>query len=318
MVRLLSLLILVFPAFAHAQAFPARPITLMNGFPPGGGPDILARQLATAMTPRLGVNVVVENRPGATGTIGAGAVARATPDGHTLLFGVAANLVVGPATLKDVPYDPVKSFAPVAEIARGPYLLVASTKLPVASVKELVAYAKANPGRLNFASVGPGSPHHYAGELLKRAAGIDIIHVPYKGGGPAYAGFLAGEVQLLFDSMPGPQAHLQSGTIRALAVTGTKRLALMPNVPTLAEEGFPGVDVHFMFGVMAPVGTPRDAVMRLNAAIAQALGDAAIRETLARQAVEPSPGTPEAFGALVASEFARWKEIVVQTGFRPD
>lgn len=318
MVRLLSLLILVLPAVAHAQAFPSRPITLMNGFPPGGGPDILARQLATAMTQRLGVNVVVENRPGATGTIGAGAVARAAPDGHTLLFGVAANLVVGPATLKDVPYDPVKSFAPVAEIARGPYLLVASTKLPVASVRELVAYAKANPGKLNFASVGPGSPHHYAGELLKRSAGIDIVHVPYKGGGPAYAGFLAGEVQLLFDSMPGPQAHLQSGTIRALAVTGTKRLALMPNVPTLSEEGLPGVDVHFMFGVMAPAGTPRDVVMRLNGAIAQSLGDEAIRGTLARQAVEPSPGTPEAFGALVASEFARWKDIVVQTGFRPD
>jgi tripartite-type tricarboxylate transporter receptor subunit TctC len=303
------------PLIALAQGYPSKPITLVNGFPPGGGPDILARQLATALTKRMNQNVLVDNRPGATGTIGAGYVARAEPDGYTLLFGVAANLVIGPATL-DVPYDPVKSFAPIVEIARGPYLMLVSTRLPVTSVAQLIEYAKARPKQLNFGSVGPGSPHHFAGELFNREAGVQLVHIPYKGGGPAYAAFMQGEIQVMFDSMPGPQAHLQSGTVRAIGVTGARRLPMMPDVPTLAEQGVPGIDIHFMFGVMAPAGTPKDVVARLNAEIAQALNDADVRATLARQGVQPSPGTPEAFGALVASEFSRWKGIVQQTGFK--
>ena len=315
--RILGLLILLaaIPLPAAAQSYPTKPITVVNGFPPGGGPDILARQLAVALSKRLNQNVIVDNRPGATGTIGAASVARAEPDGYTLLFGVAANVVIGPATL-DVQYDPVKSFAPIVEIARGPYLMLVSTKIPVTSVAQLIEYAKARPGKLNFGSVGPGSPHHFAGELFNREAGVDMVHVPYKGGGPAYAAFLQGEIQVMFDSMPGPQAHLQSGSVRAIGVTGSRRLAMMPEVPTLAEQGVPGIDIHFMFGMLAPAGTPKEIIARLNTEITQALTDADVRSTLARQAVQPSPGTPEAFGALVASEFSRWKAIVQTTGFK--
>lgn len=276
----------------------------------------MARQLATAVSKRFGQQMLVENRPGASGTIGAGTVARAVPDGHTLLFGVASNLAIGPATLKDVSYDPVQSFAPVIEVARGPYVLVAAAYLPVRTLAELVDLARGSPGQLNFASVGPGSPHHFAGELFKREAGIDMVHVPYKGGGPAYAGFLAREVQVFFDSMPGPQAHIQSGVVRALAVTGAKRLAVLPDVPTFEEQGVKGVDVQFMFGIVAPAGTPREVIARLNAVFAEALADPEVRTALARQAVEATPGTPEAFGALLAAESKRWKDIVVKTGFK--
>ncbi len=315
--HLLLALLLVLAGAAQAQDFPVRPITLVNGFPPGGGPDILARQLAAALTKRLGQNVIVENKPGASGTIGAASVARAAPDGYTLLFGVASNLVVRPATLK-VPYDPVTSFAPVVEIARGPYLLLVSSKLPVKTTREFIDYARERPGKINFGSVGPGSPHHFAGALFGREMGLQLVHVPYKGGGPAYAAFLAGEIQMLFDSMPGPQAHLQAGTVRALGVTGEQRLAVLPDVPTFIEQGIEGVDIHFMFGVMAPAGTPRDIVLLLNREIAHSLNDAEVRKTLARQAVAPSPGTPEAFGKRVASELERWKKIVARTGFAGD
>ena len=314
--RALVAVLLLAANAAFAQGFPSRPITLVNGFPPGGGPDIMARQLAVAVSKRLGQQMVVENRPGASGTIGAGTVARAVPDGHTLLFGVASNLAIGPATLKDVPYDPLTSFVPVIEIARGPYVIVVASSVPARTLAELIDFAKKNPGKLNFASVGPGSPHHFAGELFKRAAGIDMVHVPYKGGGPAYAGFLAGEVQVFFDSMPGPQAHIQSGSVRPLAVTGTKRLAVLPDVPTFEEQGVKGVDVQFMFGVVAPAGTPRDVVVKLNAVFAEALAEPEIRAALAKQAIEPSPGTPEAFGALLASEVKRWKDNVAKTGFK--
>lgn len=303
---------------ALAQPYPSQPIKLVNGFPPGGGPDTLARQLADALTKRLGVSVIVDNRAGATGTIGAAAVARAAPDGYTLLFGVAANLVVGPATLKNVPYDPVGSFTPVIEIARGPYVLLASTKLAVRSVPDLIEEARRRPGKLNYGSVGPGSPHQYAAELLKKLADIDIVHVPYRGGGPAYIGFHAGDIQLMFDSMPGPEAALQAGTVRPLAVTGNRRIGALPDVPTFSEVGLAGMDISFMFGVMAPANTPQPIITKLNAAITDALRDPDIRATLARQAVEPSPGSPEEFGALVAREFKRWTEIVEQTGFRPE
>jgi tripartite-type tricarboxylate transporter receptor subunit TctC len=316
MKALLATLLLAASGTVAAQAYPARAITLVNGFPPGGGPDIMARQLAAVVSKRIGQQMIVENRPGASGTIGAGTVARAAPDGYTLLFGVASNLAVGPATLKDITYDPVTSFTPVVEIARGPYVLTVSTKLPVNTLGELVDYAKKNPGKLNFASVGPGSPHHFAGELFKKEAGIDMVHVPYKGGGPAYAGFLAGEVQVLFDSMPGPQAHIQAGTVKPIAATGARRIAVLPDVPTFAELGLPGVEINFMFGVVAPAGTPRDVVTKLNAEFTQAMADPEVRQTFARQAVEASPGTPEAFGALVAAEARRWKDIVAKTGFK--
>lgn len=219
MKRLVAIALFLCASAAFGQGYPARPVTLVNGFPPGAATDTISRQIAAVLTKRLGQSVVVENRTGASGTIGAASVARAAPDGYTLLFGVLSNLVVGPASLKDTPFDPVQSFAPVIEVARGPYVLVVVPSLNVRTLAEFVAYAKAHPGKLNFGSVGPGSAHHFAGEMLKRAAGIEMLHVPYKGGGPAYAGLLGGEIQVLLDTMPGPQQYVQAGTLREASGT---------------------------------------------------------------------------------------------------
>ncbi len=306
----------VFASAAMAQGYPSRPITLVNGFPPGAATDTISRQIATVLAKRLGQSVIVENRVGASGTIGAASVARAAPDGYTLLFGVLSNLIIGPASLKDVAFDPVNSFTPVIEVARGPYVLVVTPAVPARTLAEFVDYAKKNPGKLNFGSVGPGSAHHFAGEMLKRSVGIDMVHVPYKGGGPAYAGLLGGEIQVLLDTMPGPQQYVQAGTLRALAVTGPARLPTLPSVPTFNEQGVEGVDIQFLFGIVAPKGTPGEIVARLNAEIALALADPDVRTMLARQSIEPTPGTPEAFGALLALEWKRWKEIVAKNGFK--
>ncbi len=316
MKRLIGLVVALVVTSALGQGYPNRPITLVNGFPPGAATDTISRQIAAVLTKRLGQTVIVENRTGASGTIGAASVARAAPDGYTLLFGVLSNLIVGPASLKDVTFDPVQSFAPVIEVARGPYVLVVTQVVPARTLAEFVDYAKKNPGKLNFGSVGPGSAHHFAGEMLKRAAGLDMVHVPYKGGGPAYAGLLGGEIQVLLDTMPGPQQYVQAGTLRALAVTGTKRLSTLPDVPTFIEQGLEGVDVQFLFGIVAPKGTPAEIVARLNAEITQALADPDVRTTLARQSIEPTPGTPGAFGALLAAEWKKWKDIVARTGFK--
>ncbi len=316
MKRWIAILLCLFSSGVNAQGYPTRPVTLVNGFPPGAATDTISRQIGAVLSKRLGQSVVVENRVGAAGTIGAATVARAAPDGYTLLFGVLSNLIVGPASIKDIAYDPVQSFTPIIEIARGPYVLVVTQAVPAKTLAEFVDYAKKNPGKLNFGSVGPGSAHHFAGEMLKRAAGIDMVHVPYKGGGPAYTGLLGGEIQVLLDTMPGPQPHVQAGTLKALAVTGPKRLSTLPNVPTFVEQGQDGVDVQFLFGIVGPKGMPGDIVARLNADITLALADSEIRATLARQSIEPTPGTPEAFGALLALEWKRWKEVVAQTGFR--
>jgi tripartite-type tricarboxylate transporter receptor subunit TctC len=316
MKRWIAVLLCAFATSAFTQGYPAKPITLVNGFPPGGATDIVSRQIAAGLTKRLGQSVVLENRTGASGTIGAASVARAAPDGYTLLFGVLSNLIVGPASLPGISYDPVQSFTPVIEVARGPYVLMVTPAVPVRTLAEFIAYAKKNPGKLNFGSVGPGSAHHFAGEMFKRAAGIEMIHVPYKGGAPMYTGLLGGEVQVLLDTMPGPQQHLQSAALRALGVTGTKRLATLPEVPTLIEQGLEGVDIQFMFGIVAPKGTPADIVARLNSEIAQVMADPEIRTTFARQSIEPTPGTPEAFGALLAVEWKKWKDIVAKTGFK--
>jgi tripartite-type tricarboxylate transporter receptor subunit TctC len=306
----------LFATSVAAQAYPTKPVTLVNGFPPGAATDTISRQIASVLTRRLGQPVVVENRVGASGTIGAATVARAAPDGYTLLFGVLSNLIVGPASIKDIAYDPVQSFTPIVEIARGPYVLVVTQAVPARTLAEFTDYARKNPGKLNFGSVGPGSAHHFAGEMLKRAAGIQMVHIPYKGGGPAYTGLLGGEIQVLLDTMPGPHPHIKSGALRALAVTGAKRLSTLPDVPTFLEQGQEGVDVQFLFGIVGPKGVPADVVAKLNAEITQALAEPEIRATLAGQSIEPSPGTPDAFGALLALEWKRWREIVAKTGFK--
>jgi tripartite-type tricarboxylate transporter receptor subunit TctC len=303
---------------ATAQVYPAKPVTLVNAFPPGGSTDIVARQLAAKLSQRFGQQVVVDNRAGASGTIGAASVARAEPDGYTMLFGVAANLAVAPAVLKSVPYDPVRSFAPVVEIARGPYVLTVNPSVPAKDLAEFVAYAKENPGKLNYGSPGQGSVHHLVNEMLKQATGIEIVHVPYKGGAPMYAAVVAGEVQVLIDGMPGPLAHIRSGKIRALGVTGEKRLAILPDVRSFAEQGVKGVDAQFWWGIMVPAGTPQPIIARLNVEITQVLADPEIKATFEKQNIEPSPGTPEAFGAWVAAERARWVQVAARAGVKLD
>ena len=304
---------LLFGAGVFAQSYPLRPITILNGFPPGGPTDIVVRQIGAKLSDRLGQPVIIENRAGATGTIAGAAVARAPADGYTLLFGVAANLAVAPATMKTAPYDPAKAFAPIIEVARGPYVWLVKPDVPARTMQEFVAWAKKSDGKVNYGSPGTGSLHHLAGEMLKQAAGIDMTHVPYKGGSTTYTGLLGGEIDAMFDSMPSPTPHLQAGKLRALAVTGPKRLASLPDVPTLSEAGLPGVDVHFWWGFVGPAGLPKHIVAKLNAEIARALADPDMKATFAKWDIEPTPGTPEAFGAYVSKEAARWREFVANS-----
>lgn len=303
---------------AAAQVYPSKPVTLVNAFPPGGPTDIVARQIAAKLSQRFGQQVIVDNRAGAAGTIGAGSVARAEPDGYTMLFGVAANLAVAPAVLKSVPYDPVKSFAPVVEIARGPYVLMVHPSVPAKDVAEFVAYARQHPGKLNYGSPGQGSVHHLATEMLKQATGIDMVHVPYKGGAPMYTAIMAGEIQVLIDGMPAPLPHLRSGKMRPLGVTGDKRLGALPDVRSFAEQGVKGVDAQFWWGIVVPAGTPQPIIARLNAEITQALTDPEIKATFEKQNIEPSPGTSEAFGAWIAAERGRWAQVVAKAGIKPE
>ena len=301
---------------AFAQPYPSRPVTIVNGFPPGGVTDTVLRLIAAKLADRLGQSVVIENRAGAAGTIGAAAVARAEPDGHTLLFGVAANLAVAPATMKSAPYDPAKAFTAVIEVARGPYIWMVKPEVPAKTMQEFIAWARQNPGKLNYGSPGQGSVHHLASEMLKQATGMEMTHVPYKGGATTYTAMLGGEIDAMFDGMPVPLPHLKAGKIRALAVTGPKRLQALPDVPTLAEQGVAGLDVHFWWGIVGPAGLSKPVVARLNAEIARALGDPEMRATFAKWDIESSPGTPEAFAAYIAQESARWKAFVAKSGLK--
>jgi tripartite-type tricarboxylate transporter receptor subunit TctC len=314
--RMLLLGLLLAAGTAGAQTYPSKTVTLVNGFPPGGPTDLTLRQIAAKLGERLGQPVVVDNRAGAAGTIAGAAVARAAPDGHTLLFGVAANLAVAPATMKTPPYDPATAFTPIIEVARGPYLWLVKPAVPARSLQEFVAWAKANPGKVNYGSPGQGSVHHLAGEMYKRIAGIEMTHVPYKGGTTAYTALLGGEIDAMFDSMPAPLPHIAAGKMRALGVTGSKRLPALPEVPTFAEQGVSGVDVHFWWGFVGPAGLPRDIVARLNAEIGRALADPELKATLAKWNIEPTPGTPEAFGAFIVQESRRWREVVAASGLK--
>jgi len=295
---------------ALAQSYPNRPIKVLHGFSAGGPPDAVLRQVAARLESSLGTPVVVENRPGASGTIAAATVVRAQPDGYTLLFGVAANLAVAPALARPPPYDPVTAFTPIVEVARGPYVWLVRDEAPARSMAEFVAWARSHPGQLNYASPGEGSVHHLATEMLKQAAGVDLVHVPITTG--MYVPLLGGQVDAMFESMPGPLPHLAAGKLRALGVTGPKRLAALPDVPTLAEQGLPGIDVNSWWGFVGPAGLPRDIVLRLNAEVRKALAEPELAAVLARMAIEPSPGSPEAFGAYLTQEAARWKQVAAK------
>lgn len=312
----LILIALAASAQASSQEFPSRPIRILNGFQAGGPPDIALRKIASGLEARPGQPVVVENRVGATGTIAASAVARAEPDGHTLLFGVAANMAVAPAMMANPPYDPAKAFSPVIEVARGPYVWVVRADAPARTLPEFIAWSRQNPGKLNYASPGLGSVHHLSTELFKQAAGLHIVHVPYKGG--MYVALIAGEVQGMFESMPGPLPHIEAGKVRALGVTGNRRLRVLPDVPTFAEQGVADNDVSSWWGVVGPAGMPEAIVARLNAEIAAILADPELRTTMSKWGIEPTPGTPESFGSHIRQESTRWKERVARFAVKPE
>jgi tripartite-type tricarboxylate transporter receptor subunit TctC len=316
--RFLALLAVALGAsLANGESYPVKPIKVFHGFSPGGAPDSALRSIATALAVRLGQPIVVENRPGASGTIAATLVARAPADGYTLLFGVAANLAVAPATMVRPPYDPSTAFTPIVEVARGPYLWLVPSRSPARSISEFLTLARSNPGKLNFGSPGIGSVHHLATEALERSAGIRMTHVPYSTGG-LYTGMLAGQVDGMFDSMPTPLAYIRDGKLRALGVTGSKRLAALPDVPTFAEQGIADPGANSWWGFVGPKGLSEAIVEKLNGAIAATLADPSVAATFERISVEPSPDSPKAFGEYITSQYHHWRNEARAHGVRLD
>jgi len=292
---------------AHAQG---RPIRLVVPFTPGGSTDILARALAPKLATALGQNVIVDNKPGAGGSLGAAEVANAAPDGQTLLMGHIGTLAVNVSLYPKLPYDPVKSFAPVAWVARVPNVLVVNASSGIGSLKELVARAKARPGQLSYSSGGNGSAAHISFEYFKLRAGIFMAHIPYRGTAPSVTDLLSGQVDATFTGTPAVLPHIRSGKLRALAVSSPARIAALPEVPTVAESGFPGFEADQWYGIVAPAGTPPAVVARLNAEIHKALALPDVAQQLAAEGAMPNPGPPQAFGELIAREIPRWREVI--------
>ena len=304
---------------AGAQAtYPNHPIRLVVPFPAAGTTDILARAVAQRLSDAWGQQVVVDNRPGAGGNIGSELVAKAAPDGYTLLMGTVGTHAINPSLYSHMPYDHVKDFAPVILVAGVPNVLVVNPSLPVNSVQELIAYARANPGKLNFASSGSGTSIHLSGELFKVMTGVQMTHVPYKGSAPALTDLMGGQVQLMFDNLPSSLAFIKANKLRALAVTSATRAAALPDVPTMQEAGVPGFEASSWFGVLAPAGTPHDIVTKLNGAIAAWLASPDAKEKLATQGAIAAGGTPDAFVKHIADESAKWAKVVKASGAHVD
>ena len=307
-----------FAAGVSAQAYPTKPIRIVVPFPAGGTTDVLARAAAQKLAETLGQPAVVDNRPGAGGNIGAELVAKSAPDGYTLLMGTVGTHAINPGLYPKLPYDHVKDFAPVILVAGVPNVLVINPALPVNSVPELIAYAKANPGKLNFASSGNGTSIHLSAELFKTMAGVQMTHVPYKGSAPALQDLVGGQVQLMFDNLPSSLALIKGGKLKALAVTSATRAAALPDVPTLAESGLPGFEASSWFGLLAPAGTPPLVIGKLNGEIAKWLATPEAKERLLTQGAIAAGGTPEDFARFIAAETAKWQKVVKDSGAKVD
>ena len=303
---------------ALAQAYPAKPVRLVVPFPPGGSTDIVARIVAQKLSDRLGQQVVVENRGGAGGTIGAEAVAKAPPDGYTLVVGTTSTHAVAPSVYGKIGYDPVKDFAPISLIAVTPYLLVVNPSVNVKSLQEFVGYVKARPGKLNYASASTGSTTHLAMEMLKSAAGLYIVHIPYNGNGPAGTAVIAGQVEILFGSLPAVLPHAKSGRVRPLAVGTPKRSPSLPDVPTVAESGFPGFDASLWLAIMAPAGTPAPIVDRLQKEIHAVIASPDTADALNKAGAEPITSTPAELAAMVKDGVEKYGKVVKQAGVKPE
>ncbi len=306
-------------AVASAQTYPAKPIRLVVPYPPGGPLDIMARAIGQKLTEAWNQPVLVDNRAGAGGNIGADLVAKSAPDGYTLLMGAVATHAINPTLYSKIPYDPVKDFAPVALVAQVPNILVVNPAVPATTVRELIDLARAKPGYLNFGSGSTGSTGHLAGELFKAMAGVQMVHIPYKGAAPAMADLLAGQVQLMFDNLANSLPNVKAGRLRALAVTTLARSPAMPDLPTIAESGLPGFDLTTWFGLMAPAGTPPEIVARLNAEIVRALNAKDMRERLQKMGAEPlAVNTPEHFAAFIRAEAEKYAKVVKDSGAKVD
>ncbi len=306
-------------AGAFAQAYPAKPIHLVVPYPAGGPLDIMARAIGQKLTEAWKQPVIVDNRAGAGGNIGADAVAKAAPDGYTLLMGAVATHAINPVLYSKIPYDPIKDFAPVALVAQVPNILVVNPSVPAKSVRELIELARAKPGSLNFASGSTGSTGHLAGELFNTMAGVKMVHIPYKGAAPATTDLLSGQVQLMFDNLASALPNVKAGKLRALAVTTLKRSPAVPDLPTIAESGLPGFDLTTWFGLFVPAGTPPEIVAKLNAEVVRALNAKDMRERLEKMGTEPpADNTPEHFAAFVRSEAAKYAKVVKASGARVD
>jgi len=303
---------------AAQQNYPTKPIRFIVTFPPGGSSDLIARALAPVLSERLRQQVIVENRPGAGGNIGMDAVARSAPDGYTMGLGAAGALAANVSLYPKMPYDPVKDFAPVSNVAFVPFLLIANPSLPANNLQELVALASAKPGELMLGYGGNGTAMHLSGELFKLMAKVQLVNVPYKGSGPAAVDTMGGQLPLAMVDVASAITQVKAGRLKALAVTTAKRISAAPDVPTFAEAGLPGYEAIGWFGVVMPAGTPPDIVGRMNAELVAALKRQEIRERVIAAGAEPSPSTPEEFGALIRSEILKWAEVVKASGAKLD
>ena len=303
---------LIMASAAPAQTYPIRPIRWVVTYPPGGPTDVVARAIGAKLTEAWGQQIVIDNRAGAGGVIGTDIAAKAVPDGYTLLFGTSAGLTINPALNSKLPYDAVKDFAPVSLLVLNPQILVVHPAVPVNSVKELVALAKARPGQLNYASVGLGSPNHMGMELLKALTGIDIVHVPYKGTGPAITDLLGGQVQVMFNSMPSVIPLVASGKLKG----SVQRSPAVPDIPTVAEAGVPGFENVTWYGMFAPAKTPHDIIVKLNKQVVQILASPEMAQRLASQGAEPRSSTPEELTKFMRVESERWKKVIKTAGIK--
>jgi tripartite-type tricarboxylate transporter receptor subunit TctC len=314
----LSLALALVATAAAAQGYPSKPIQLIVPFPPGGPTDIVGRMVAQKISDAVGQPVVVENRAGAGGTVGSTAAAKAEPDGYTLLYGSTSTLAIAPSLYRNLAYEPRKSFTPISLVSRGPILIAVNAQVPARTLKEFIDLAKKQPGKLAYGSAGSGTPPHLAGELFKTVAGVDLLHVPYKGGAPAITGLVGGQVQAIFEGQVALAPHIQAGKVRALAITGDQRSPALPEVPTAAEAGLAQYEANFWSGLVAPAGTPAEAIERLNAVLVKALASPDVRETLARQGLEASGTTPQEFAAYIEREQDKWARVVKVSGAKVD
>jgi tripartite-type tricarboxylate transporter receptor subunit TctC len=304
--------------FAQAQSYPSRNITLVVPFPPGGSTSIVGRVVADKMSQLLGQSIVVDNRGGAGGTVGTKAVAKSEPDGYTLLAGYTGTLAIGPSLYRNVGYDPRKDFEPVGSIGCAPSSLVVHPSFPAKTVAELIAYAKANPGKVNFGSAGVGTVGHVTGEYFAHATGIQIVHIPYKGTGPALSDLLGGHIPMSFSPIATTAGNVKAGLLRGLAVTSVHRNTLLPDVPTMIEAGVPDFDASLCYGLVAPAGTPRAVIERLNTALRDALASEEVKKQLELDGTEIMSSTPEQYADFIDKDEKKWSELVRASGVEPE